>query len=111
MSLGIKILPEPLRTLEFDSISGTYAPMGAFSHPIRIIHITNTTDVLLTFSFNGVTNHFVVPSGSFILLDITANKTSRGEGFFIGEGTTIYVMGSPTLGAVYLASFYGYDII
>jgi hypothetical protein len=108
--LGIKILPETLRTIAFGSISGTYMGVGtAFLNPIRLIHITNTTDVLLTFSFDGINDHQVVPASSFVLLDITANATINGQGFFIAQGTRIYVKGSPTLGSVYLSAYYGYE--
>lgn len=107
-NVSIRLYPEVLRTLAFGSISGTYAGLGsAFLNPIRLIHITNTTDVLLTFSFDGVNDHFVVQSSGFILLDVTANSTIAGSSFHIAQGTRIYVKGAPTMGSVYLAAFYG----
>jgi hypothetical protein len=106
--LAISLFAEPLRSLAFGSISGTYAGIGtAFVNPSRIMHITNTTDVLLTFSMDGVNDHFVVPTNGFILLDITSNKASQVGVMAIASGTRIYVKGSPTLGSVYLSTFYG----
>lgn len=106
--LAVRMYPEALRTLAFGGISGTYAGIGtAFLNPIRIMHITNTTNVLLTFSFDGVTDHFVVPSGGFILLDVTTNKSQNGGSLCISQGERVYVAGSPTSGSVYLASFFG----
>lgn len=108
VNLSIRIYPEPLRSLAFGSISGTYAGLGsAFANPIRIFHIVNTSDVLLTFSFDGVTDHFVVAANSFILLDVTSNSTISGQSFHVAQGTRIYVKGAPSLGTVYLAAFYG----
>lgn len=107
-NLSVRLYPEILRTLAFGSISGTYTAIGtAFLNPIRIMHIVNTTDVLLTFSFDGVNDHFVVDEGGFILLDVTSNMTLTGGSLAIAQGQKIYVKGSPSSGNVYLAAFYG----
>lgn len=107
-NLAVRLLAEPLRSLAFGSISGTYAGIGpVLANPCRIIHFTNNTDVLLTFSFDGVDDHFVIPSGSFLLLDITTNRTFTGGAMHISQGQRFYVKGSPGAGAVYLSVFYG----
>lgn len=107
-NLSVRLLAEPLRSLAFGSISGTYAGIGTvLSNPCRIIHFTNTTDVLLTLSFDGVSDHFVLPANGFLLLDVTSNKTVTGGSFTISQGQRFYAKGAPTLGAVYIAAFYG----
>jgi len=107
-SLSIRFYPEVLRTLAFGSISGTYTAIGTgLLYPSRILYIVNATDVLLTFSFDGVNPHFVIPAQSYILLDVTSNMTLSSGIFNIAQGQKIYVEGAPTLGAVYLSSFYG----
>ena len=110
-SVAIRIACEPLRSLAFGSISGTYAAIGtAFANPARILLVQNFTDVQMIFSFDGINDNFTLPSNGFLLLDLTANKTVT-QGAFIAEGTTIYVStgGSPSLGAVYVTTFYGVD--
>lgn len=105
---AIRLYPETLRSLAFGSISGTYAGIGsAFLQPSRILYVLNNTDVLLTFSFDGVNDHFVLPSSGFLLLDVTANKTNTGGAFSIAEGQRIYVKGAPTSGSAYVSTFYG----
>jgi hypothetical protein len=105
---AIRLYVEPLRSLAFGSISGTYTGIGTgFLNPCRIYWLQNDTDVLLTFSWDGVTDHFVLPSGAFVLLDVTTNRTDIGRSLDIADGQRTYVMGSPTTGAVYLTSFYG----
>lgn len=107
-NLAIRLLAETLRTLAFGAISGVYAGIGtALLHPARLIYIVNQTDVLLTFSFDGVNDHFVIPANSYILIDITSNMTMTGGAFALAQGTRIYVKGAPTLGSVYLTVFYG----
>lgn len=112
MSLAIRLLPETQRSLAFGSIGAAYAGVGtAMTQKIRILYVFNQTDALLQFSFDGVNDHFVLPSLGYILLDITANKT-REQGFFLGEGQRVYVkrIGTPTSGSVYVSTFYGSEV-
>lgn len=107
-NLTVRLAAEPLRSLAFGSISGTYMGIGtALANPCRIIHVTNTTDVVLTYSFDGVNDHFVIPPNGFILLDVMMNSSSVGGAWNIAQGTRIYVKGAPTFGSTYLSVFYG----
>jgi len=111
-NLAVRLYPEPLRTLAYSAISGTYTGIGtALTNPSRILYIVNATDVLLTFSFDGLTAHFVIPSQSYILIDITANQAAASGALNIAQGQRIYVEGAPTLGAVYLSTFFGQGAI
>lgn len=106
----IRLQVEPVRTLAFTDISGTYMGIGsALSNPARLIWLNNLTDGALMCSLNGVDDHFPLPAQSFLILDITSNKT-MSHGFYIAEGTRFYVQqlgDAPTLGEVYLTVFYG----
>ena len=107
-SLAVRIYPETLRSLAFGSISGTYTGIGTgLNNPCRILNIVNNTNGLLTFSFDGVNDHFVLPANAFLLLDVTSNMTLVGGTLVIAQGQRIYVKGTPSSGSVYLSSFYG----
>ncbi len=107
LATAIRILPEVLRSLAFGSISGTYAGLGTpFLNADRILDITNDTDVLLTFSVDGVSDYFVVGPRSYKIIDFTANATSQGGAASMASGTRIYVKGAPTVGSVYLTVWY-----
>lgn len=101
---------EPVRSLGFASVSGTYAGVGtALLHPIRQFFIQNLTDQTLMFSFDGINDHFPLPSNGFFLDDVTSNKTNS-SGFYIAEGVRLYVRdisGAPTSGSVYFTVLYG----
>lgn len=106
---AIRLRAETLRSLAYGSLGSSYTAIGsAFDNPARIIHLQNLTNVDITWSMDGTNDHGVVASGSFILLDITANK-SLDQGEFIAQGTTFYAKtsGSPSSGSVYLSVFYG----
>ena len=110
-SLAIRLQFEPVRSLGEASIGAGYMGVGtAINNPARQIFIQNLTDVSLMFSFDGIHDHFPLPTNGFLLLDITSNKTQQG-GFFIAEGSRLYVkeIGTPSTGSVYFSVMYGED--
>lgn len=110
MSLGIRMRFEPVRTLGFASIGAAYMGVGtSINHPARQIFIQNLTDATVMFSFNGVDDHFPLPANGFFLDDISSNKTSTAQGFYLAEGDRLYVKqsGVPTAGSVYFSVIYG----
>lgn len=113
MSQAIRAEFEPLRSLGFASISGTYAAIGtAFLHPMRNIWIFNGTDRFLHFSKDGFTDHVVLPANAYWFYDVTSNK-SRDQGFYVAEGTKFYVKTpttAPSLGKVYVTTMYGSEL-
>lgn len=108
--LSLRLFPEPVRTVDFSSLSGSYIGVGtSFDHPIRIIFVQNLTDQTLMFSFNGIDDHFPLPEMGFLLLDVTANK-AVSQGYYIQEGQRLYVRelgAAATSGSVYVSTFYG----
>lgn len=111
-NLPIRFKAETLRSLAFGSIPVGYIPVGsALAHPIRQFKVDNLTDALLLFSFDGINDHFVVPANGFFLNDVNSNKSSVSGGWYLAQGDRLYVKqsGVPTLGAVYFATFYGYE--
>jgi hypothetical protein len=116
MALGVRLIPETVRTLAFGSIGATYMGIGsAITNPIRIIHFQNLTDTRLIWSFDGINDHFYLPKNAFLLLDITANKSVE-TGFYLGANTRIYVKedstaASPTSGLVTVSAWYSYEVI
>lgn len=109
LSKAKRLAVEPVRELAFGSIVANYTGVGTvIDNPVRILRIQNLTDALLWFSYDGVNNHEALASTSFLLLDITSNKTTE-QGFYIAEGTRIYVKrnATPTSGSVYVTVYYG----
>lgn len=108
-AISIRMLPEPVQSIGFGSISGSYAVVGTNINPSRIIIFDNQTDGNMMISFDGVTDHLPVAANGFVLLDITANKTGAVQGFYIAANTTFYVkqISAPTTGNFYISSFYG----
>lgn len=96
---------EPLRSLGFGSISGTYSAVGsAIDVSCAVICITNLTDADMIFSVNSsiAEGQFVVGAGGYKLIDLTANDLA------LPSQITLYVkqISAPTKGAVYLEVLY-----
>lgn len=95
-----------LRTLAYTSISGTYAAVGtAITLPVSIFRIVNTSDADMIFSIDGITDQLVVPTSTFVLYDIAANR-GLAEAFSLSGNLQFYVKqgAAPTKGAVYIES-------
>ncbi len=106
---AISLVPEPVRSIAFGSISGTYAGIGtALTNPSRIIVIQNLTDANLMISENGIDDHYPIAANSAQIWDYASNQ-SHQQGAFKAAGTRFYVktIGSPGSGSVYVSTQYG----
>ena len=101
---------EPLRSLAFGSISGTYAEVGtSFANPISLICITNNTAGDMLLSTDAVDDHLFIAAGSFKLFDIATNaRRVNTDDFVFPVGTQFYVkqLTAPTSGSVYIEVLY-----
>jgi hypothetical protein len=104
---------DTLRSLAFGGISAAYAAIGsAVQFNPRIICLTNDTDAGMIFSDDNAVSagKLYLPAQSFKLFDLTTNMVpNKDDGFFIKEGTIIYVKQSsaPSSGGVYLEYLFG----
>jgi hypothetical protein len=109
-SLSVRIRYEPLRSLAFGGISGTYAAIGTtFANPVRILKITNLTDANLLISFDGVTDRDIIPANTIEVLDYGSNKADTGGQLDQSVGDRVYVKqsgGAATSGSVYVTVIY-----
>jgi hypothetical protein len=104
--LALRLAIEPLRSLAFGSIVSTYTGIGtALLNPSRKLLFQNYTDVLVIFSDDGVNDKFVLNPGTQFILDEALNH----HGDYTAKGVRFYAKtsGSPTLGDVYLSTWYG----
>jgi len=107
---AIRVRFEPLRSLAFGAISGTYAGMGLpLANPSRIVKVSNFTDANILVSINGVDDHDIVAANGFYLYDLGTNKSDAGGLFEEPQGDRIYVKAEdalPTEGNIYFTTIY-----
>lgn len=94
---------DTIRTTAFGSIGASFTSVGSIvDKPTRLFYVFNDTDATLYISDDGVNNKFKLPSGAFIVLDITANKI-RDDGLFLRKNRYWYVKHAgvaPTSGSI-----------
>lgn len=101
---------EGLRSLAHGSISGSYALVGSlFVNPVRLLKIVNLTDGNLTISYNGVTDHDIIPASSEFLYDISSDKANQAGVLDIPANSGVWVKGSASVNSVYVVVMYASD--
>ena len=97
---------ETLRSVNSTAFNGTYQTIGGpLLNASYILKIVNNSNVLVTISIDGVTDHDVAPANSFLLYD--EDKTKNYEG--MPQGTQFFIKGSAgagNSGLVYLVTQY-----
>ncbi len=110
MAFGTRVGIEPIRTVAFGAISGTYIPLGTpLTNHIRLIVVTSSLNANIYLTTDGITDEIVIGANSYRVLDFSANKV-RDDGLFVSSGTQIsikQVSGAPTSGDIWLEAFYG----
>jgi len=103
-SYKLRVSTEALRS--GSTLDGAYHDLGTpFEHPIRIVKITNSSTADATISFHGGSqDDEFVPAGSFLLLDLNANKDSDCD-YVFPVGTQVSYKGSG-IGTIYLSSYF-----
>lgn len=103
-----RLLPEALRS-RAAPFSGSYQAIGTpITNQSRIIKLTNTSDVEVLISWNGMDDHEIIPSGGFLLLDCSSNAANPGI-LVAAAGTQFYAKGTAgTTGSVYLSTYYAF---
>jgi hypothetical protein len=103
---------EPMRSLGFAGISGSYAAVGTpLDNPVRAFCITNNTQGDMIFSIDNTVaaGHMFIAAGSYKLYDVQANINPQfDDKYVLAVGTQFYVKQStaPVAGDVYIECIY-----
>ena len=102
---GIIVTPDPIRKIDSATFTGAYQALGAkLTKPIRIMKFVNLSNVSVTISFDGATDHDIIPSEGFALYDFTSDKV-QDDGYYVSAGTQIWIKGAAGVGSVFLVCF------
>ena len=103
---------EPLRSLAFGGISGSYAAVGSpTENTVKVFCITNNTQGDMIFSVDNTVaaGQMYVAAGSYKLYDVQANMNAQFDDKYVFPvGTQFYVKQdtAPVDGAVYVEVMY-----
>ena len=108
-----RLLPEAVRTVNSASFAGSYLPfrdslavISPITNPSRVLLLINGSGIIVTISWDGVTDHLVLLPGAGFAMDENANAVANAR-FMTAAGTQFYAKGSVAdTGLIYLSTFY-----
>jgi len=102
-----KLAFEALRSIASSTLTGSYQNLGSVTaNPIRIFKLTSTSSTDVTVSYDGgITDHEYLPAGSFLLIDVTSDRTWDCE-FALAANVQVAVKGTAGTGNIYLSTYY-----
>ena len=108
---SVRVAYDDLRSLGFAGIGANYAAVGAaFANPVRLIKITNLTDVTLKVSFDGIHDQDIAPFLSSNIYDYGSNMGAKAGLMELPVGNRVYVKReaavNPASGNVYVTVIY-----
>jgi hypothetical protein len=111
MSLrGQRVRFEPIRSIAFGSVSGSYAAVGtALANASRLLMFDNLLNAAVLISFDGVHDHMFIAASSSKVIDLSTNRVGPVDQLELSEGTIIYVKqasGAPGSGTLYVSTLY-----
>lgn len=104
-STAVKILPDPLRSINSAAFTGVYQAIGApLDRPIRYFSFANHSNVAITISWDGVHDHdfLLADSQNFLPITFLQSNVQGSQGIYVAKGTQFYVKGAAGVGSVYL---------
>ena len=110
MAPSQRVTFETVKSVLYSAVTNSFTAFGTpTAHAWRTIRVVNTSDGDMAISFDGTNSNIVVPAGSFVLYDFTANKENTAFGFFLAKNTQIYIkyLTAPTKLSVYVEGVYG----
>lgn len=105
MAYPKRAIIDAARAIAFGAIGANFTAVGAaFASPVRILSLTNLTNVDLWYSDDGITEQIIIPTGTGKVLDITTNRTNQ-ENLLLAEGCFGYIKhdgAAPASGSCYI---------
>lgn len=95
-------------TLAGSSLTSSYQAINStpFAGACFRVAIYNTTNAAVDISYDGATDHDVVPAASFIVIDAQTNAQPSGYVALFKKSLTVYVKGASAAGSVYVSGYY-----
>ena len=107
---AIRVQYEEIREVDNGDIAGGYSAFGTpFAHAIRTVRIVNTTNADVFISYDGSTDHDIVPQGGFVLYDYGSNRAENAGILEQAKGTQAWVRlvsGDASSGSLFMVTIY-----
>ena len=97
-----------LTTFDAANLMATYTVINAngLQQACFLIRIVNDSNVDITISYDGATDHDFVLSNDSLIISVQNNSQPNNYIAKFSAGTKIYVKGSAGMGTIYLSGYY-----
>ncbi len=109
MAYKNKVLPIPLSSIDSATFSGSYQLLSATAgipNPAIMLHIANNSNIGITISYDGTTDHDFLIAGQQRELEFQTNALPQQYEAVLAAGTKVYVKAAAGVGLVYLSGWY-----
>ena len=109
MAVKNSVAAIPLTSVSATTFDGVnYKPINTSGLPHACFQFTisNGSSVSVFASYDGVTNHEIIPSGSVVSHPLQTNAQPNTSIANLAKGTVVYVLGAAGTGSVYLSGLY-----
>lgn len=109
MAYKNKVLPIPLSSIDSATFTGAYQLLSAAAgipNPCIMLHIANHSNVAVTISYDGITDHDFLLAEHERELNFQTNASPQNYAAALAQGTKIYVKAAAGAGLIYLSGFY-----
>lgn len=105
MAATNKLEPVQRQTFNCAGLTGSYAIVnaGGFGVDLAILKMYNGSLQDIDLSYDGSTDHDVIPAGGTFVLDIQANK--EGDRAAWPAGREVFVKGTASAGTLYIVGY------
>lgn len=111
---AVRVRYDNLRSLDWSLVGVNYAAIGTpFSHPLRLLKLSNGTDANMLISLNGLDDVDVLYANSYCLYDFSSNKATQGGYLELAAGERIYIKAEdnlPGAGVIYVTCLYASQV-
>jgi hypothetical protein len=90
------------------SLTSSYQAINStpFAGPCFRVAVYNTTNAAVDISYDGTTDHDVVPATSYIVIDAQTNAQPTADTALFQKNLVVYVKGASAAGSVYVSGYY-----
>lgn len=98
----------PLTTLSAAGLGASYQAINpdGLDQSCIILRINNDSNVAITISFDGVTDHEYLGSQETLHIDAQTNSLPQPEVCVFAKGTKVYVKGTAGMGTLAVSAYY-----
>lgn len=103
------VLPIALSSIDSATFTGSYQLLSATAgipSPVFYLKIVNNSNIGVTVSYDGTTDHDFVRAGSDAPLNIQSNNSPNNHSAILKQYTKVYVKAAAGAGLVYLSGWY-----